>query len=67
MAIAPDGRHAVTGAFDGGVHLWDLREGRELHAFTGHAQAAHGVAFAPDGKHVVSGGVDKTARLWRLP
>ena len=44
----------MTGAWDGGVRLWDLREGREWHTFTGHPSAVHGVAFTPDGSSMSS-------------
>ena len=37
MAIAPDGRTALSGGEDQTLKLWDLASGKELRTFTGHS------------------------------
>jgi WD40 repeat protein len=67
VAIAPDGSRALSAGFgDRTMRLWDLTDGGELHAFTGHAGAVLGVAFSPDGRQALSSDSQYTIRLWRL-
>jgi len=44
VAFTPDGRHVVSGGFDGSVRLWDLASGREVRRFSGHTDYVRGVA-----------------------
>jgi WD40 repeat protein len=64
LAIAPDGRRALSGSADKTVRLWDVMTGLELRRFLGHTDDVTSVAFSPDGKRAVSGGSDRTVRVW---
>ena len=64
VAIAPDGRTALSGSQDKTLKLWDLATGKELRTFTGHSGSVSSVAIAPDGRTVLSGSYDRTLRLW---
>ena len=64
VAIAPDGRTALSGSEDKTLKLWDLASGKELRTFTGHSDEVSSVAIAPDGRTVLSGSYDKTLKLW---
>jgi hypothetical protein len=66
VAVAPDGRKAVSGSADSTVRLWDIRTGKELRRFDCHSGPVWTVAYAPDGRRVLSGGFDHTIRLWDL-
>jgi WD40 repeat protein len=68
VAIAADGRHALSGALDGTVKLWDLDKGGLLRALPGHKQngSVSCVAFAPDSKTAFSAGQDNAIRVWDL-
>jgi WD40 repeat protein/serine/threonine protein kinase len=66
LAIAPDGRHVLTGGDDAVVRLWDAATGNELHRYHGHKGPVKQVAFSPDGRWAVSGSWDKTVRIWKL-
>jgi len=66
VAIAPDGRTALSGSQDKTLKLWDLNTGRELRTFTGHLGPVLCVAIAPDGRTALSGSQDKTLKLWDL-
>ncbi len=66
-AVSPDGRRALSAGFgDRMVRVWDLAEGRLIHAFDGHTAHVLGVAFGPDGRQALSSDADCTVRLWRL-
>ena len=56
VAFAPDGKQVLTGSSDKTARLWDAQSGKELRAFTGHADWVRSVAFSPDGKQVLTGG-----------
>jgi WD40 repeat protein len=66
VAIAPDGKTALSGSWDHTLRLWDLASGREIKKFEGHSGWVNSVAFAPDGKTALSGSNDNTLRLWDL-
>lgn len=68
LALAPDGRHVVTGGIDGRVRVWDLEAGAEVSpALEGSDPApVLGVAVSPDGNTVASAGVNGAVTLWAL-
>ena len=66
VAIAPDGKTALSGSDDKTLRLWDLASGREIRKFEGHSGWVRSVAFSPDGKTALSGSADHTMRLWDL-
>ena len=65
VALAPDGRQALSAAFDGRVVHLDVDRRAPLAVFDGHEGAATSVAFA-GGTTAVSGGRDRTVRVWDL-
>jgi WD40 repeat protein len=66
VAIAPDGRTALSGSSDNTLKLWDFATGTLLRTFTGHADGVSSVAVAPDGRTALSGSLDSTLKLWDL-
>jgi serine/threonine protein kinase/WD40 repeat protein len=64
VALAPNGRTAVSGGEDKTLILWDLESGKEVRRFEGHTARVCSVCFTPDGLKIVSGSQDKTIRLW---
>ena len=66
VAIAPDGKRAVSASGDYTLKLWDLERGTELATLTGHSRSVNAVAIAPDGKRAVSASSDQTLKLWDL-
>jgi cytochrome c len=64
VAVAPDGRLALTGSFDYTLKLWDLDRQADLQTLRGHDGAVTAVAFLPDSRHALSSGDDGTLRLW---
>lgn len=65
MAIAPDGKQAVSASDDKTLKLWDLATGSEVATLTGHSGWVNAVAIA-DGRFAVSGSEDKTLKVWDL-
>jgi WD40 repeat protein len=50
VAVAPDGKHALSGDQDGRVRLWAMPGGELVRTFAGGRQgAARSVTFSPDG------------------
>jgi eukaryotic-like serine/threonine-protein kinase len=66
VAIAPDGRSALSGSSDGTLKLWDLATGRELRTLVGGSSQVYSIAIAPDGRTALSGSADNTLKLWEL-
>ena len=64
VAIAADGRRAVSAGEDYRVKVWDLETGREVVEFTGHRGMVNCIALSPDGQRVVSGA--DTLKVWEL-
>jgi WD40 repeat protein/serine/threonine protein kinase len=68
LAIAPDGRHALTSGYaDPNLRLWDLDTGREIYHYeVPHAWLSRGT-FTPDGRQAIWGASDGVLRIWDLP
>lgn len=48
------------------VTLFNLRSGKVLKTFKGHAGQIRDLAFSPNGKFLLTGSEDKTAKLWSI-
>jgi RNA polymerase sigma factor (sigma-70 family) len=66
LAISPDGGYLALAQETPEIHLWDVREGREVGQLSGHAGGVVSLLFTPDGKHLFSGGTDTTVLTWDL-
>jgi serine/threonine protein kinase/tetratricopeptide (TPR) repeat protein len=56
VALSPDGRLALSGDEAYALRLWDVRIGKELYRFPGHAEIIGCVGFSPDGRRALSAG-----------
>jgi WD40 repeat protein/serine/threonine protein kinase len=64
VAYSPDGKTAVSGAWDNTLILWNLATGKPIRTLTGHIDHVSAVAFSPDGKTIASASWDRTVMLW---
>ncbi len=64
VAIAPDGKTAISASWDETLKIWDTETGRELKTLTGHSNSVWAVAIAPNGKTAISASRDKTLKIW---
>jgi WD40 repeat protein len=67
IAVAPDGRTAITGGDDNMVTIWDISGGKIVNRLGGQQKAIQAVVFAPDGQFAVSSGEDGHILLWDIP
>ena len=65
VAIARDGRHALSAGDDQTVRYWKVADGEEVRGFR-HDGPVYAAAFSPDGRTFVSASGDKTARIWEV-
>jgi hypothetical protein len=56
VVFSPDGHHALSGAKDDVLKLWDVASGESIQSFVGHPGDVDAVAISPDGRYVLSGG-----------
>jgi len=54
LALAPDGRTALTGGEDGSLRLWDVASGRQIRVLDHHSYQATSIVFSPDGQSALS-------------
>jgi WD40 repeat protein len=66
LAFSRDGRWLTAGSKRGGVWVWEVKTGKRVRAFIGHADEVNALAFAPDGRMLASGSNDATVLLWDL-
>ena len=64
LAVAADGRLALSGSFDQSAILWDLDGGAALQVLRFHAGAVNAVAAIPDGRFLTAG-EDGRIAIWR--
>ena len=65
LAVAPDGRIALSGSFDTSAILWDIERGLAMAVLRGHESSVNAVLALPDGRFV-TGGEDGRILLWRI-
>lgn len=65
VAFSRDGT-IVAGCGDRFVQLFDVKTGKLLPRFAGHAGSVTGTAFTPDGQLLASSSGDGTVRLWNV-
>lgn len=57
---------ALTGSFDGRLHLWDLKAGAVLAAWDGHSQEVVQIIADWPSMRAVSGACDGVVKLWNM-
>jgi serine/threonine protein kinase len=65
IAWSPEGTRLASISADT-ITIWNVAEGKELHALKVPQGAVSCVAFLADGARLASGGTDKSIRLWNL-
>jgi len=65
VAITPDGRHAVSAAYDRTLRVWNLESRGQLRGLQTHRLGmVTAVAIASDGRRAISASEDGTLRVW---
>jgi cytochrome c len=64
IAIAPDGKTAISGSFDTSAIRWSLERNAAVEVLRFHDDAVNAVAVLPDGR-LATGGADGRIALWR--
>lgn len=62
-AWSPDQSRILTTTNDGGVHIWDIESGQELHVMS-HEDMPWGGSWVSAGDRILTWSADATARLW---
>jgi WD40 repeat protein len=65
LAFSQEG-WACSGSADRSVKTWDLATGKEIAAFSRHAEGVNAVALSPDDLWLASGSDDTTIRVWPI-
>jgi WD40 repeat protein len=66
LTFSRDGSLLVSGDGDGGVRVWDLASGQQVHEFLGHRRMVAVVAFTRDDRRLISAGEDGLVFVWDL-
>ena len=70
LAVSPDGRLALSGAFMGEMILWDMETATIIRRFSENSDdwrnVPSDVAFAPDGRTAYAKGMDGVLVVWDL-
>ncbi len=64
LAIAPDGKTALSGSFDSSAIRWSLERNAAEQVLRFHGSAVNAVAILPDGR-MVTGGEDGKIAIWQ--
>src|SRR5258706_13914035 len=65
VAYSPDGRHIISGSYDGTIRVWDAETIAAVgNPLKGHVSLVRSVGYSPDGRHIISASDDGTIRIW---
>ena len=64
VVATPDGRHVVSGSWDGTVRVWDTADWSLARTLTGHTGYVYSLVVTPDGRYIVSGAYYSTVLVW---
>ncbi|MGH7173973.1 MAG: WD40 repeat domain-containing protein [Gemmataceae bacterium] len=66
LAFSADNRMLAVSKTDSAIHLWDLRDDRELPPLTGFRGQVSAMVFTPDGKELIAMDSEVTRLSWRM-
>ena len=66
IAFSADGSQLVSGAGDGQVLLWSVKDRKILTVFASASRQINAVAMDPRGTYVASGDADQKIRMWNV-
>lgn len=66
IAFHPDGKQLAAGRFDGKIHLWNWRSGKQGPILQGHTTIVNKLAFSLDGSLLASSSVDGAIFVWNV-
>jgi serine/threonine protein kinase len=66
VAVASNGKRAVSGGDDQNVRVWDATTGESIFTLTGHGAPVLSVAISADGRRAITGSADGTLLVWDL-
>ena len=70
IVVTPNGQHAITGASNGSISIWDIKEGHLESNFKNSTNGINSVCISADGKYIAAATgtphsqSDNSVRLW---
>lgn len=64
VAITADGKHIVSGSYDGTVKIWSFEERKEVATLPSHGKGVNSVAITTDTKHIISASRGGIVAIW---
>jgi WD40 repeat protein len=66
VVFSPDQTILATGGMDGQIRLWQVSDGKQIHAWQAHKDWIRHVTFSPDGKLIASCSNDRSVKIWKI-
>ncbi len=67
VTFSLDQRILVTGGMDGKIRIWQVADGKQIHAWLAHDDWIRHVTFSPDGQLIASCSNDRSVKIWKIP